>query len=939
MGASLLSAVFGRLRRRAQLVGMGTGLLGGVVAAAVAVIVAVWLDLAFELSPGARLAGLAVSSIVGCGCLTAIVYRFLSQSTPAHLARRLDQAGETGGQIRSGVDLSGELVVAQTAPAPDLCVGLARYAVQRAAALAVMVPGGQVIPLKPLARFAVLAAVVGLAIAAAVVLLPDIARTQWFRFLDPYGDHPPYAASTFVVEPAGTKVRYGEGLDIFVTVEGKPADGLELVLQPREAAASDVIGDLVPMFQEPGGKWRAALTNVTTEQNYFVRSRRARSSKYALDVITVPEIKDVRFRIIPPAYARRGVYEGPLPQAGLAGLVGTKVEIILRSNRPLASADGKLTSAEEAEDFHWPAAAKDVEVIGSFVIRRSGRLDVMVTDEEGQKSKDAFSAPVVLLPDERPFVRLLEPKAVSFATPTSQLPVVVSAEDDYGVSRLQLFRGLNDSRYSPLEIPAGTPSPTQSQQVTLLPLSAYDLTPGDEIKLFARAEDNDPAGSKGAESSVVLVRIISDEELASMIRTRDSLEMLTNKYSQVQRRLEALAQEMEALERKLDKLPPDSLLAAELRKELERLVERMQEEAEAIAKLGKDVLPYELDKELRQHLSKTAQDLKRLVEEMKKLAGKKGMSHKMTSEELKNLIKKLGNQRKDLKQQTGPPIDKLSQAYPLMEDEQRFVDIFERQKDLAERLGAFRGRDKENDPAVKARMRELEAEQRQIREDLMTLLDDIEEHAAKLPEDMEDLRLKAEDFAAAVRSSGVDSVMKDAETGLAEFAGTKGVTNAERARDILDGFIKKSKEMGDEASSGMGRGFQPSMAGALSQTAAQLLAAAGLGKKGQQPGQGQGSGGGYSSRRSSLQNVGLYGNAPRSASPTAQGMGSGNKNSPQSGRGKTGISAGSGDAGGFDLGSQTQGTTTGEAAVPPQYRRKVGRYFQRIADEIGDQEK
>jgi hypothetical protein len=507
------------------------------------------------------------------------------------------------------------------------------------------------------------------------------------------------------------------------------------------------------------------------------------------------------------------------------------------------------------------------------------------------------------------------------------------------VARLQLFRGLNDSRYLPLEIPAGSPPPTQAHQLTLLPLSEYDLAPGDEIKLFARAEDNDPAGGKGAESAVVLVRIISDEELASMIRTRDSLEMLTNKYSQVQRRLETLAQEMEALERKLDKLPPDSPLAAEIRKELERLAERMQEEAEAIAKLGKDELPYELDKELRQHLAKTAQDLKGLSEEMKKLSGKKGLSHKSTSEELKNLIKKLGNRRQELKKQTGPPIDKLQAAYPLMEDEARFVEIYERQKDLAERLGAFRGRDKENDPAVKTRMRELEAEQRQIREDLIKLLDDIEEHAAKLPEDMQELRLQAEDFAAAVRSSGVDSVMKDAEAGLAEFAGTKAVTHAERARDILDGFIKKCNQMGDQASSSMCMGFQPKMCNSLSQTAAQLLAAAGLGKgEGQQPGEGQGSGGGYSSRRSSLQNVGLYGNMPRS-SPSSQGMGSGNKNNAKSGRERSGGSAGSADAAGFDLTSQTQGTATGEAAVPPQYRRKVGRYFQRIADEVGGQEK
>ena len=36
-----------------------------------------------------------------------------------------------------------------------------------------------------------------------------------------------------------------------------------------------------------------------------------------------------------------------------------------------------------------------------------------------------------------------------------------------------------------------------------LPLSAYGLRPGDVIKLFARVEDNDPAGAKGSEKLAI----------------------------------------------------------------------------------------------------------------------------------------------------------------------------------------------------------------------------------------------------------------------------------------------------------------------------------------------------------------------------------------------------------------------------------------------------
>ena len=62
------------------------------------------------------------------------------------------------------------------------------------------------------------------------------------------------------------------------------------------------------------------------------------------------------------------------------------------------------------------------------------------------------------------------------------------------------------------------------------------------IKLFGRVEDNDPAGAKGAESSVVTVRIVSQEEFERMVRTRQGIEAMLSKYYAAQRRMEAAGQ-------------------------------------------------------------------------------------------------------------------------------------------------------------------------------------------------------------------------------------------------------------------------------------------------------------------------------------------------------------------------------------------------------------
>ena len=84
----------------------------------------------------------------------------------------------------------------------------------------------------------------------------------------------------------------------------------------------------------------------------------------------------------------------------------------------------------------------------------------------------------------------------------------------------------------------------------MLPLSEYDLSPGDMLKFFARAEDNDPAGAKGSESQVVSVQIISQEDFEQMVRIRRGMQVLLSKYRAAHRRLETLPSKTEELRKK-----------------------------------------------------------------------------------------------------------------------------------------------------------------------------------------------------------------------------------------------------------------------------------------------------------------------------------------------------------------------------------------------------
>ncbi|MEX1098737.1 MAG: hypothetical protein WED34_22000 [Planctomycetales bacterium] len=977
MADQSLLRTLGRLRRRMLVIGAGAALGWGAVAAAAWLLAGAWLDLLVELSPAQRLAAALSAGLVALAVLAWIVRRVAAGGAVQRLAGRLDALAQTNGQIRSAAELAlgsdgsraasfATSRAARPAPRPQLTSGLAALAVRRGALLAGGVSGGRVAPLGPLGIAA--AAVAGGAALCAVLalFLPRLAETQWRRFLDPFGDHPPYSAVTFEISPGYARVVYGEGFEVRVTADKPLSSDVELVLvsrqdgrQPTMDAAHEPESihhplstahpaeQVLPMFPEAGGRWRATVSNVTQPLEYYVRSHRARSRRHAVEVILAPRFAGVRFRVAPPAYTHQKPWEGELPKGGLAGLPGTLVEVRARSNRPLRG--GTIEVVAEGTSTHLAMQADPADgatAVGSFTIRGGGRIELRLEDIDGQLSTEVFRAPVMLLEDERPFVRLLQPPAVSFATPSAFLPVVISGEDDYGISRLQLFRSLNDSRYLPLDVTIAEPPPLRVYEIVRLPLAAYGLAAGDEIKLFARVEDNDPAarppgesegwrGGKGSESSVVLVRIISEEDFRRMREQRDAMELLQSKYRQAQRRMESVAEELESLRKKSDDAPADDAASQETQDELQRLVRRMQEEVDALRRLAESDLPLDLDRLLEQELARQSDQLQRLQKRAGALAQNKRLSNEELKQALQEMLDSLSQERERLDNEVMGPLEFLEAVQKLVQDEDRFVELYQRQRELAERLSPLKGRDREDDPSLKARIRDLEAEQARIRDDLARLLSDIEEHAGQLPDgdETDALRDSALEFVAAVRDSGATEAMVEAETGLSEFSGTRGHAGAKQAADILEKFLSQCKGFGQDgvARACLGR-FSPGMAQSLQLTIGQLLAGAGLG------GRGQGGGGGYSARRSTLQNVGLFGNDPLLDQQAAQRAG---LRSDQRPRGELAPAAirGEGRYGGtgYDSSGVSQAAGGAESIVPLRYRRKVGRYFQRIADEIGDE--
>jgi hypothetical protein len=938
MSVSSFDSTFDSLKRRALAVAGLSGLATALCAVLLVMLIGFGADLIWDLSPASRLAARGLAMIIAVSVLAAFIVRAVRASRNPLLARRLDQTGATGGEIVSGYELQSGVDTRASGPAAGLTRALADMAVAKAQSLAAMIPGPQAISSRParVAGYAACAAFVVYFLMA--VLAPRVAYTEWLRFFDPFGDHPPYSPTHFVVEPGDTQVRYGDPLDITVKVEGPSVDDLELVLQPAGPQASGS-EERLPMFFDSAGHWRTTVTSVTNDTRYHVRSRATRSHRFKLDVITVPELQSVKFRITPPEYTRDAVYEGPLPQSGIVALAGTTVEVQAYSNRPLKSGAIEFGSGDKRTEIPLASPGVDSasrEVQGTFTISAAGTFDVYVTDIADQRSLEPLSGTITLLDDQKPLVRIIEPPAQSLATPSVTLPVVISAEDDYGVTKLQLFRSLNDSTAMPLSIDLPLPPPRHHEQAVVLPLSEYGLQPGDVIKLFARIEDNDPAGAKGFESSVVVIQIISDEDLERMVRAREGVDMLVSKYQQAERRLEALQEEVELLRKQLEKRDADGALSDAEREQLETLSKRLSEEAQALEQSARQKLSYDLDKALNEELESLAKQVQQAADDVAESAKSSPTAGK-AAESLKQVQEQLAREKNELKEEVNKPLEQLAEIYPLLEDQNRFVELTERQRDLAERLASMKDQENPDDPATKSRMRDLEAEQHRNRQDLEQLLNDIESHAKRLPSDdpkLQELAESCQKFCEGVRESQAQQQMEGAEQGLGEFSGKQGHKQADQAATSLEGLLSKCQGNG-EACEGACNSlkFKPGQ-GAMGDTLNQLLSDAGF-KPGQggKPGQsGQmGAGGGYSSRRSEMKNIGMYGNIPTRSNPQSARSGGG-KDAPTIG-GSYRAETDRVQSSRLDPHGLYKSSGISETAIPSRYRSQVRQYFQTIADE------
>lgn len=813
-------------------------------------------------------------------------------------------------------------------------------AAQRAAEqLRALPPAGRM-PSRQLGRsLASLAVVLSLAAAAVLVNTPAL-FTACQRVMHPAADIPPYSSLAFRVTPATPTLLYGGSTNLLVEITGAPVQGnVWLVTRDGNQVNRSVC------FQESPTRFGQRLEQVVQPVEFCFATRRARSPWHRMELRLQPQISLSLLTIDPPAYSGLPREQAVAGREPLKALRGSRIALYLSSNRPLL--DGRLiirpldgTGVREiAGHLDRPPAATDAHpdgkraspraslatshtVIFEWTLDVPAEAEATIRDMQGTTCRQPFRLAQQIRPDLPPVATLIDPPLFAVATPSSRLPLAGFVEDDLGLRRTELARAVVGFRDRTEALPI-SPGGRHMDFAHELNLGALGVTPGQTLEFYLEAADSNPTLAGLGVSEVATVRIISEEEYANMLRSRDTMEQFSERFRALSEQMETYRKALRDLQDSEKSGTPQEQQAA-----LERAREEARRTAELARQIAGDFSLYDQEQAFAAQIRENLGDLDRWAQELQN--AQVGVTRLATT--AAHILEGLGGQQQEVAAQQARA-EETEAAARVMWLSADFRALLERQRLLARRLetieASSRPADREQVPALALRQEEIERL-------LADFVRELRLRSGALPDDLRELRDSAREFADKVEACGAATNML-AGAAAARLARLREARmQAQEARDKLEAMLSRCCNSGNGFASMCQGQMKFKVPDDMQNTMAQMMAGILRGKGRSSGGSGEGAGGaglisddGYWMPGSTPLNIPAYGPLRGTfARPYVNGL-RGTGTGQGSGRGKGDGASQTGTRERLGSAEPTRTRTTGvlPELLPEKYRDAVKRYF------------
>jgi len=382
-------------------------------------------------------------------------------------------------------------------PSPALVRRLVENAIERCQAIEY----GSRIERRRLHQFSGLLAAIAAAGIVAFLLSPSYLRHGAGLIFVPWNTA--RADSPYAIEVAPGNLAVARGADQKVTarLRGFEANEVQIAVRVGEQGK----WERMPMSPEgEAASYSILLFDLKDRTDYFVEAEGVRSPAFRIDVLDLPYVKQLDLEYRFPAYT--GLSPQVVEDGGdVVAVQGTTV--LLRVSPTFKVPAGRLVL--EGREPVALSLGQDGIFTGSFTVEKEGfyKIELQGSDDAMHLASPEYTIEVVK--DLAPIVSFGRPGRDTKVTKVDEVFVEVKAEDDYGLSRLELVYSVNGAPERKLELyRTGSEPRKQLTAGHTFFLEELQLADGDFISYFARATDNQrPGGALTSTTDIYFMEV------------------------------------------------------------------------------------------------------------------------------------------------------------------------------------------------------------------------------------------------------------------------------------------------------------------------------------------------------------------------------------------------------------------------------------------------
>lgn len=402
------------------------------------------------------------------------------------------------------------------------------------------------------------------------------------RLFQPFAEIAPLYRTTLHVEPGNLQATPGSTVKIHVRISGE---------RPPKLAVQQSVGDTHASEQivVPTGADYVEYTfrNLQRSLTYTVSGGDYTSPLFNIEVPLPPQVNLVRATMHLPEYTRLPPQKVETHGGDLEALHGTRAEVRFVLDQPADQATLLLESAGEKAAPRQVALTRIRPTEFSGEILFKGVTGYQVRVQRGQQAPGpSMRYGLRVLPDEPPQLTLTGLDRQMEAQLGVELPLKMSASDDYGVATLGLFarkvtgstkEQSPDTGWQPVK---EWPQPTPAREVKLehrLAITALGAVEGEKMEVALRARDADPEKGGTWTNGESFTLVIGGEGTMFQVVYEQILQSEADLRALIARQQEGVTHAAEWIQ----KFDPSSGVRWDDQKTLDALASALKEQAKA----------------------------------------------------------------------------------------------------------------------------------------------------------------------------------------------------------------------------------------------------------------------------------------------------------------------------------------------------------------------